>query len=110
MGGPFRSPLDAPLDFQATVEEFKIMAAKLGCQLHYAPGATDNPPDTIIVTNQQILQEQATTQQTLETLLIMGKFMWDGKVLVYGEEGHKVEAETFIEAVFMFLAPQKIDD
>ena len=110
VNNPFRSPLDAPLDYQANVEEFKILVAKLGCELHYAPTSTDNPPDTVIVTNEQILEEQAATQQVLETLLMMGKFMWDGKTLTYGEAGQTVEAGTFIEAVYLVLAPEQEEE
>jgi hypothetical protein len=104
-------PNDAPAEFKANVEEMRILAKKLGCNLHYAPGASDSPPDTIIITNGDILTEQATTQQILETLLTMDSFSWktsDKRLEYYvGQERQLVDADTFIEAVYQVLTPGK---
>lgn len=114
MAGRQGSPLDAPQAFQATVEEFKRLTKELGCDFVYQPTHQDNPPDTVIVTNKEILQEQATTQQILETLLSLQSFSWKQGKLYYstggaGGQGGEVEADSFIEAIYQILMPEKAD-
>ena len=121
MTTPIRSPHDAPEEWRKDVEEFKIIAKKLGCSVHYAPSVKgDDPPDLVIVTNSQIMQEQAVTQQVLETLLVMKEFSWvadpqktDGLgVFNYRgnlDYGHSKEitAANLIEAIMQVVIPSQ---
>lgn len=106
---PLPSPLDAPMSFQADVQEFQILCRRLGIRFVYQPTRADSAPDTAIVTNQEILAMQAAAQQVLETMVVLGPFSWDGRALTYSAMGVELfqPAGNVVDALLALAGPVK---